>query len=90
MTIVGYDDSERCFIVKNSAGTKWGIDGWWKMSYDADMIAEWYGEGTGIMYLDGVYGNLKPDVPKIEIQKPKNYQTYIFGYEIQHIQYFDL
>ena len=82
MTIVGYDDCERCWIVKNSAGTKWGIDGWWKMSYDADMIAEWYGEGTGIMYLDGVYGNLKPDVPKIEIQKPNNYHTYIFGYEI--------
>ena len=26
MTIVGYDDSEQCWIVKNSAGVEWGID----------------------------------------------------------------
>ena len=82
MTMVGYDDSEQCWIVKNTAGTKWGIDGWLKMAYDADMFAEWYGEGTGVMYIDGVYGNFKPDVPRIQIQKPKNYQSYLFGIEI--------
>jgi hypothetical protein len=82
MTMVGYDDNEQCWIVKNQAGTNWGIDGWLKMSYNADMFAEWYGEGTGIMYIDGIYGNFKPDVPRIEIEKPKNYQTYIFGIEI--------
>lgn len=82
MTMVGYDDNEQCWIVKNTAGTKWGIDGWLKMAYDADMFAEWYGEGTGIMYIDGVYGNFKPDVPKIQILKPKNYKSYIFGIEI--------
>ncbi len=82
MTMVGYDDSEQCWIVKNSAGTKWGIDGWLKMAYDADMFADWYGEGTGIMYIDGVHGNFKPNAPKIQIEKPKNYQTYIFGNEI--------
>jgi hypothetical protein len=79
VAIVGYDDSKSCWIVKNSWGTKWGEDGWFRMSYDADMIAEWYGNGTGVMYIDGLYGNLKPDVPKVHIDKPLYYHTYFFG-----------
>lgn len=82
LTMVGYDDNERCWIVKNSAGTNWGIDGWLKLSYDANMFAEWYGPRTGVMYIDGVYGNLQPDVPKINIEIPAHYKTYIFGREI--------
>lgn len=85
VTIVGYDDSENCWIVKNSWGTKWGEDGWFRISYDADMIAEWYGNGTGVMYIDGVYGNLKPDVPKVHIETPLYYHTYLFGREIPTI-----
>jgi len=83
VTIVGYDDSKECWIVKNSWGTKWGEDGWFKMAYDADMFADWYGPGTGVMYIDGVYGNLKPDVPKISIEKPSIKHTYIFGHEFR-------
>jgi hypothetical protein len=49
------------------------------MAYDADMISEWYGAGTGVMYLDGVYGNLKPDVPKIYLETPLYFHTYLFG-----------
>lgn len=79
VTIVGYDDSKSCWIVKNSWGTKWGENGWFRMSYNADMIAEWHGEGSGVMYVDGVYGNLKPDVPKVYIETPFYYHTYIFG-----------
>jgi len=82
VTIVGYNDSQNCWIVKNSWGTKWGEQGWFRMSYDADMIAEWYGNGTGVMYIDGVYGNLKPDVPKVYIETPLYYHTYIFGREL--------
>ena len=78
VTIVGYDDSHECWIVKNSWGTKWGNKGWFRMAYDADMFAEWYGEGTGIMYIDGVHGNLKPDVPKVQIETPTFFHTYIF------------
>ena len=79
VTIVGYDNSNECWIVKNSWGTKWGEKGWFRMAYDANMFAEWYGEGTGVMYLDGVYGNLMPDVPKVQIEKPTISHTYLFG-----------
>lgn len=82
VTIVGYDDSKNAWLVKNSWGTKWGLDGWFWMSYDERMIAEWYGENTGVMYLEGVYGNMKPDVPKISIETPMYYHTYLFGTEI--------
>ncbi|RLF52340.1 MAG: hypothetical protein DRN24_03420 [Thermoplasmata archaeon] len=85
MAMVGYDDRERCWIVKNSWGTKWGDNGWVKISYDIDMFAEWYGNGTGIMYLGEVYGNLKPDVPRVQIEKPENFKTYLFGREFKTI-----
>ena len=85
VTIVGYDDNEECWIVKNSWGTKWGEDGWFRMSYDAEMFADWYGPGTGVMYIDGIYGNLKPDVPKIQIEKPLIKHTYFFGYQFPTI-----
>ncbi|UCF49795.1 MAG: hypothetical protein JSU91_08610 [Thermoplasmatales archaeon] len=85
VTIVGYDDSQECWIVKNSWGTKWGENGWFRLAYDADMFADWYGPGTGIMYIDGVYGNLKPDVPKIKIERPLIKHTYFFGFQIPTI-----
>ena len=57
------------------------------MAYDAGMITDtWYQrydeKCTGIMYINGSYGNLKPDAPKVQIQIPKFYKTYIFGKEI--------
>jgi len=84
MTIVGYNDSEGCWIVKNSWGTKWGDDGWLKMSYDAGMITDtWYKskdpDCTGIVYLDGVYGNLQPNAPKVYIDNLEIKHTYLFG-----------
>jgi hypothetical protein len=77
VAIVGYNDSQSCWIVKNSDGTGWGEDGYFRMAYDAEMITSWV--GTGIMYLDGVYGNLKPNVPKIYLETPVYFHTYLFG-----------
>jgi hypothetical protein len=79
VTIVGYDDSKSCWIVKNSWGAKWGEDGYFRMAYDADMLAEWYGPGTGVMYVEGVYGNLRPDIPKIHLDTPAYSHTYVLG-----------
>ena len=53
VTIVGYNDSQSCWIVKNSWGTKWGEDGWFRMAYDANMIEKWGPNSTGVMYIDG-------------------------------------
>ena len=55
------------------------------MAYDADLFAEWYGVGTGVMYIDGIYGNFKPDAPKIHYEIPLYYHTYFFGGEISTI-----
>jgi hypothetical protein len=79
VAIVGYDDSKNCWMVKNSWGTKWGDQGWFRMSYDADMISDWYGPGSGVMYIEGVYGNLKPDAPKVHIGTPLYFHSYFFG-----------
>lgn len=31
---VGFDDDKKCFIIQNSWGNKWGIDGYFYMPYD--------------------------------------------------------
>ena len=81
VALMGYDDTEGCWIVKNSWGTSWGEDGWVRISYDEDIfITPCYG-GTGVLYVDGVYGNFKPDVPRVYIEAPRRYHTYIFGHE---------
>lgn len=85
ITIVGYDDGQRCWIIKNSAGENWGEEGYVRLSYDADskshpIIWPFYG-GTGILYIDGLYGNLMPDVPKIQIENLRRHHTYLFGKE---------
>ena len=79
MALIGYDDYKKCWIVKNSWGKNWGEHGFVRIAYGSLNIAEWYGKGTGIMYLEGVYGNLMPDVPRIYIEKPEIYHTYFFN-----------
>ena len=87
VTMVGYDDNERCWIMKNSWGPQWGENGWFKLSYDADLFANWYNryneedEETGIMYITGVYGNLEPPVPRVQIEVPVVFHNYYFGRE---------
>jgi len=86
VAITGYNDTERCWIIRNSAGEDWGEDGYVRVSYDADtedhpFFADFYG-GTGIMYIDGVYGNFIPDVPSIQIETPTFFHTYLLGLDI--------
>ena len=81
ITIVGYDDEQQCWICKNSWGENWGEGGWIRIAYDADMFIPGCYGGTGILYVDGVYGNLMPDVPKVYIEEPKRYHVYVYGKE---------
>lgn len=40
VAIVGYDDSLNCWICKNSWGTGWGEDGWFRIAYGDCKIEE--------------------------------------------------
>jgi len=40
VTIVGYDDTNNCWICKNSLGTNWGEDGWFRIRYGECKIEE--------------------------------------------------
>ncbi len=87
--IFGYDDNEQCWIVRNSGGENWGEEGYFRISYQGfdelySFIYPFYG-GTGILYVDGIYGNFTPDVPKLEIIKPQCYNTYISGIKFSTI-----
>jgi C1A family cysteine protease len=48
VAIVGYDDSQNCWICKNSWGTSWGEDGWFRIAYGDCKI------GQEIIYFDYV------------------------------------
>jgi C1A family cysteine protease len=46
VVIVGYDDAQNCWICKNSWGTNWGEEGWFKILYGDCKI------GQEIVYFD--------------------------------------
>ena len=40
VAIVGYDDAQNCWICKNSWGTSWGEEGWFRITYGDCKIGE--------------------------------------------------
>lgn len=46
VTIVGYSDTERCWICKNSWGTGWGDSGFFKIAYGECGIDTWLNHGV--------------------------------------------
>ena len=86
VALMGYNDTTQSWLVKNSWGTRWGDNGWFHMGYDPAMFIDGcYGGETGVIYIDGIYGNLKPDVPKITIETPTIFHSYLFNIEFPQI-----
>jgi C1A family cysteine protease len=52
VALIGYDDSQNCWIAKNSWGTGWGENGFFRIAYGECGIDSWYGpfgaEGVAI------------------------------------------
>jgi hypothetical protein len=46
MLIVGYDESEQCWIMKNSWGSLWGDHGYYKLAYSETIKAMYYINGN--------------------------------------------
>lgn len=82
VTLMGYDDDMEAWLVKNSWGSSWGNNGWVWMGYDMGLFIPGCYGGTGILYVEGIYGTFQPDVPRVYIQRPQRYHTYILGHEI--------
>lgn len=54
ITIVGFSDKDNCWICKNSWGTGWGENGWFRMAY-------------GQCYIEDVFGMYDMEVPKRDL-----------------------
>jgi len=52
VVIVGYDDGQRCWICKNSWGSDWGENGWFRIAYGDCQIEHYI-----------VYANFTPVIP---------------------------
>ncbi len=61
--IVGYDDVNQCFIVKNSWGTGWGESGYFRIDYSELNTIISFGSGTITYY--GSLGNPRIDSHKM-------------------------
>ncbi|MBU0496552.1 MAG: hypothetical protein KKC68_01235 [Candidatus Thermoplasmatota archaeon] len=91
INIVGYDDTQQCWLIRNSWGDAWGEDGYIRVAYNAHteerpFIWPFYG-GTGIAYIAGVYGMLDPDVPKIWLTNCNIQHTCFLGFEFPSLKF---
>jgi hypothetical protein len=70
--IVGYDDANSCFIVKNSWGTWWGEAGFFRIAYSQLASPIYFGSGT-LTY----YGSLA--APSITVTSPTSATSWQAG-----------
>jgi C1A family cysteine protease len=51
VTLIGYDDAQRCWIAKNSWNTSWGDGGWFRIGYGECAIETWEVHGVDAVSL---------------------------------------
>jgi hypothetical protein len=61
VVVVGYDEEEEFFIVKNSWGEDWGENGYFRISYNADTL---FGALSYQPVLNDIKGTIKLSTPK--------------------------
>jgi C1A family cysteine protease len=57
VAIVGYDDSQACWICKNSWGTGWGEQGFFRIAYGECAIDSWLNHGVDAIQNTGWQSN---------------------------------
>jgi C1A family cysteine protease len=61
VVIVGYDDTNQCFVVKNSWGTGWGEAGFFRIAYSELSSLVGFGQNTIVYYTSSPAPEPTPD-----------------------------
>jgi hypothetical protein len=71
--LIGYDDANQCFIVKNSWGADWGESGFFRIAYSELTSLTYFGEE--VLAGNGVGATSSPNPPGLTITKPSHNRT---------------